>query len=92
MVDVGMGEQDEVHVGSPVGLRVAVAGLDGLVALVHAAVDAEALAAGLNHVAGARDGLGCAEKLYFHRILSLPKVHFRHAGGKAFAAGGASLG
>ena len=66
VVDVGMGDQDEINIAGQIGLDVAVALLNGLVALVHAAVHAEALAAGLDHVAGTGDCLGRAQKLYFH--------------------------
>ena len=66
VVDVGMGNQDEVNIAGLIGFDVAVALLNGLVALVHAAVHAEALAAGLDHVAGTGDCLGRAQKLYFH--------------------------
>ena len=61
-----MGDQDEINIAGQIGLDVAVALLNGLVALVHAAVHAEALAAGLDHVAGTGDCLGRAQKLYFH--------------------------
>ena len=66
MVHVGMGEDDEIHGLWPVGREVAVALLDGPVALMHAAVDAEARGAGLDHVAGAGDGARGAEKLDLH--------------------------
>ena len=66
MVDVRVGHKDEVDIARGVGTGIAVALLDGLVALVHAAVDTETLAAGLYHVTGAGNGLGSAKKLDFH--------------------------
>ena len=66
MVDMGVGDQDEINVFRLVGLDVAVALLNGLIALVHAAVHAEALAAGLDHIAGAGDCFGRSQELYFH--------------------------
>ena len=66
MVDVRVGHKDEVDIARGVGTGIAVALLDGLVALVHAAVDTKALAAGLYHVTGAGNGLGSAKKLDFH--------------------------
>ena len=69
MVDVRVGHEDEVDIARGVGTGIAVALLDGLVALVHAAVDTETLAAGLYHITGAGNGLGSAEKLDFHGML-----------------------
>ena len=69
MVDVRVGHKDEVDIAGGVGTGIAVALLDGLVALMHAAVDAETLAAGLYHVTGAGNGLGSAKELDFHGVL-----------------------
>lgn len=66
MVDVRVGHEDEVDIARGVGTGIAVALLDGLVALMHAAVDTETLAAGLYHITGAGNGLGSAKKLDFH--------------------------
>lgn len=46
VVDVRVGDEHEVQVGRVVVVQVEVALLDFLVALVHAAVDAEAVAGG----------------------------------------------
>ena len=66
MVDVGMGEQDEIQLFGPVGGRVEIAFFEGRIALEHAAVHGKAGLVGLYHEAGTRNGLCCAEKSYLH--------------------------
>ena len=51
MVDVGVRNKNEINGGSPVELGFAVAGLNGLVALMHAAIYAKTLARRFNHIA-----------------------------------------
>ena len=50
VVNVGVGDKNKVNGGRLIKFSFAVAGFDGLVALVHAAVDAKALASRLNHI------------------------------------------
>ena len=50
MVDMGMGEQNKVHLRRAVQFGSAVAFLNGRVALVHAAVHGKTRSCGLNHV------------------------------------------
>ena len=66
VVDVGMRDKDEIDVLGPVGLGVPVAGFNRLIALVHAAVHAKALAVGFDHITGTGHGLRRAQKLNFH--------------------------
>ena len=66
MIHMGVGDQNKINVFGLVGLNIAVAPVNGLVALVHAAVHAETPAACLNHITGAGDCLGRSQKLYFH--------------------------
>jgi len=66
MVDVGVGQQDEIQLFRLVDARIEVAPFDGFIALMHAAVDGKAYGSGVDHVAGTGDGAGRAEKLDFH--------------------------
>jgi len=58
VIDVGMGQQDEVDLGRIEGKGAVVQFLQGLGALEHAAVDKELAALGLHPVAGAGDRAG----------------------------------
>lgn len=69
VIDMGVGDQDEVNVAGLVDFALAVAGFNGFVALMHAAVHAETPAPGLDHVAGAGHGLRRAQKLNLHASL-----------------------
>jgi len=66
VVDVGVGEQEEMHAARLIDGGVLIAALDGLVALVHAAVDGETGRGGLDHMAGAGHGAGRAEEFDLH--------------------------
>ncbi len=66
VVDVGVGDEKEGDVAGAVDVRILVALVDFGVALVHAAVDREAGAVGLKHVARAGNGLRGPQKLYVH--------------------------
>lgn len=61
-----MRDKDEIDVLGPVGLGVPVAGFNRLIALVHAAVHAKALAVGFDHITGTVTVCAAAQKLNFH--------------------------
>ena len=50
VVNVGVGNKNKVNGGRLIEFRFAVAGFNGLVALMHAAINAKALASRLNHI------------------------------------------
>ena len=62
VIDMGVGEQDERQVRGAVVVGFEVAGFDGRVALMHAAIHGEADARGLDGEARARYRAGRAEK------------------------------
>lgn len=69
MVDVGVGEEDEVEIGGRKWEGLAV-GLAGLRSLVQAAVHEELDPVGAQVKAAARHGSGRAQKTHFHRTFA----------------------
>jgi hypothetical protein len=67
VVDMGMGEQDEVQFCGPIRFGIKVTFFNQGIALMHAAVNGKAYSRRLNDLAGTRDGMGRAQKLNFHR-------------------------
>jgi hypothetical protein len=66
MVNMRVGYENEVQFPRSVNPDVTIAGFNGPVALMHAAVHAKASAARLNDMAGSGDGSGRSQKLNFH--------------------------
>ena len=66
-----MGKKYKIHFCRAVQRCLAVALLNGGVALVHTAIHGETRTGGFNNIAGPCDGAGCAEKGYFHAGLLL---------------------
>jgi diadenosine tetraphosphate (Ap4A) HIT family hydrolase len=66
MVNMRVRHENEIQFPRPVRLYVAIARLNRLVALVHAAIHAKTPAAGFNNMAGTGHGFGRAQKLHFH--------------------------
>ena len=72
VIDVGVGDQEKIDLVGAVDIHVPVPFFDLRVALVHAAVHGEAVAAGFQDEARSRDRPRRAHKLDFHRSAPFP--------------------
>lgn len=72
MIDVGVGEEDSVDLGGGEGEMFVAIGGFGAAALIHATVEDEAAATGLNFVQGAGDSTRGPAEGNLHDPMSVP--------------------
>jgi len=80
MVDMGMGDKDKIQTCGPVVVHVEIALFNLFVALMHAAINTEAMSAGFKDVAGTGYGLRGAKEIDLHVSPAFKDVRGNGAG------------